>query len=285
MSSLIRLVCFLALCMDPVRADAPATQPAGREPVQIAAQRQADPPTRYWVVQIDLTDPRVKLKVVPGGADPDGDGPWQTTLLPVSRIAQENGLELAVNASFFAVEKTGPWEGKGYTVGQPASAVGRTVSDGRTWSEKPMSPDWPALWIDPSGRARITDGSQIATGATQVVAGNVWLLDDGKGDRTPETGMIAVRHPRTAVGVNRDGTLLTILIVDGRRPISSVGMTGAEMRAVLEKYDVYDAINLDGGGSTTLVHKNEQGELQIVNSPSGGSERPVANVLGVDVSE
>ncbi|MFT7696425.1 MAG: exopolysaccharide biosynthesis protein, partial [Candidatus Latescibacterota bacterium] len=92
------------------------------------------------------------------------------------------------------------------------------------------------------------------------------------------------RHPRTAVGYSQNGEVLFLVVVDGRQPGYSVGMTLAElagfMRMRLADFsstheNAYQALNLDGGGSTTMVVEDE-----VVNSPSDQTgERPVANVL------
>ncbi|MCS7033221.1 MAG: phosphodiester glycosidase family protein [Phycisphaerae bacterium] len=248
-------------------------------PFAIISETRDDPPMRLWIVRIDLTHPRAQVRVVPAGDDPDGPGPWQTTLAPVSSIASRERFDLAVNASFFSVDKTGPWAEGGYKVDQPAAAMGWTMTDSRLWSRS--REDWPVLWIDAHNRAHITDTRAISPDARQMVAGNAWILRNGQ-DRVPTEGMMTVRHPRTAVGIDAEGKTLTILIVDGRQPGVSVGMTGAEMLLEFQKHGVVNAINLDGGGSTTLVRREVQsGEFQIVNRPSDGKERPVANVLGV----
>jgi exopolysaccharide biosynthesis protein len=79
---------------------------------------------------------------------------------------------------------------------------------------------------------------------------------------------------------------MTILSVDGRQIGAAAGMTGEELRAELEKLGVWTAINLDGGGSTTLVVRDrKEGDWDVLNRPSDGKERPVATVVGVMVKE
>jgi len=92
------------------------------------------------------------------------------------------------------------------------------------------------------------------------------------------------RDPRTAIGHSQDGRVLFLVTVDGRQPGFSVGMSleelAAFMRTRLSKFsrsreNAYQALNLDGGGSTTMVVRQ-----QVVNSPSDPTgERPVANAL------
>ncbi|MFH1570408.1 MAG: phosphodiester glycosidase family protein [Gemmatimonadota bacterium] len=92
------------------------------------------------------------------------------------------------------------------------------------------------------------------------------------------------RHPRTAVGYSRTGKVLFLVTVDGRQPGYSVGMTLQELADLManrlarfsqSRRNAYQAINLDGGGSTTMVVRH-----QVVNRPSDQTgERPVANAL------
>jgi exopolysaccharide biosynthesis protein len=82
------------------------------------------------------------------------------------------------------------------------------------------------------------------------------------------------RHPRTAVATLADGRVL-LMVVDGRQPEHSIGMTLAEVAGTLLELGAVEAINLDGGGSTTMVV-----EGRIVNRPSDATgERPVSDVL------
>src|SRR5581483_224102 len=82
------------------------------------------------------------------------------------------------------------------------------------------------------------------------------------------------RHPRSAVGFSRDSATLYLVTVDGRQA-SSVGMTLIELADFLRKLGAWDAMNFDGGGSTTLVVDGK-----VVNSPSDpAGERPVGNAL------
>lgn len=84
----------------------------------------------------------------------------------------------------------------------------------------------------------------------------------------------AGRHPRTAVGISRDSVTLYLVTVDGRRESDS-GMSLVEMANAMLQLGAYDAMNFDGGGSTTMVI-----EGKVVNRPSDQSgERPVGSAL------
>ncbi|MHB1328912.1 MAG: phosphodiester glycosidase family protein [Gemmatimonadales bacterium] len=91
-----------------------------------------------------------------------------------------------------------------------------------------------------------------------------------------------VRHPRTAVAVRHDRQRLLLITVDGRQPSYSEGMTLAELATFLRDIGATDAINLDGGGSTTMAVPNRDRVVTVVNRPSDRTgERPVANALAV----
>lgn len=111
-------------------------------------------------------------------------------------------------------------------------------------------------------------------------AGPTLILNDKiVQDYTPESPKFAgefvnKRHPRTAVGQREDGTLLFV-VVDGRQPLLSVGMTLQELAKFMKDLGAVNAYNLDGGGSSTMVVENT-----IVNSPSDrDGERPTSDAI------
>ncbi len=160
----------------------------------------------------------------------------------------------------------------------------------------------PGQWLLAAGSAHV--GDEIAPGDTvqlfcRLLPARGRLLEAlGGGPRILRDGRISIeyeeerlsrsfaeeRHPRTAVGYSQNGEVLFLVVVDGRQPGYSVGMTLGEladfMRTRLADFstvheNAYQALNLDGGGSTTMVVEDE-----VVNSPSDQTgERPVANVL------
>lgn len=95
---------------------------------------------------------------------------------------------------------------------------------------------------------------------------------------------VNTRHPRTAVGLNQDSTKVYFVVVDGRQPALSVGMSCAELADYMISIGCYQGVNLDGGGSSTMVVRGA-----IKNSPSDGNERSVGNallaVLDADVNQ
>ena len=117
------------------------------------------------------------------------------------------------------------------------------------------------------------------TPETNVIGGAIGLVRGGKTritaarDGMANTNMILRRHPRTLAGVTKDGKLL-IAVVDGRAPGSTVGASFLEAAELMRWLGARDAINLDGGGSSTMVIGKK-----VVNHPSDGVERGVGDAL------
>ncbi|SEB58689.1 Predicted protein [Nocardioides exalbidus] len=124
---------------------------------------------------------------------------------------------------------------------------------------------------------RITLSKRIEGGRPRVaISGDRALLVNGV--RTVINNTIA--HPRTAVGIDADGRKLLILVVDGRSTVSR-GYTMVELANVMTALGAENAINLDGGGSSAMFTRDGAGNMGIVNVPSDGGERLVANSFGV----
>lgn len=126
-------------------------------------------------------------------------------------------------------------------------------------------------------RAKLSIKAPGWEGVTTALGGGPRLVSDGQVNVTRENfrADVFARGPRTAIGVDRDGRYI-ILVVDGRQNYYSTGLTLSELAYTMQSLGAVDAINLDGGGSTAMVVKS-----RVVNRPSDGSERRVANVLMV----
>lgn len=101
------------------------------------------------------------------------------------------------------------------------------------------------------------------------------------GTEAPATSIVAAgRQPRTAFGISQDGKTAIFLVVDGRG--ESVGVTHSEMGAYMREYGAYNAMHLDGGGSSTMAVKTvEDSAVTVKNTVSDGSERKVINAVGI----
>jgi hypothetical protein len=156
----------------------------------------------------------------------------------------------------------------------------------------PRSPVEIALTLIAGGK-RIPvapDGGAPTLGAPTLVlgpgprllrGGRVAVAASAEGFDPPQApsffrSIVAGRNPRTLAGVRPDGMLL-LVTVDGERPGWSVGMTLTEAARLMRSLGATDALNLDGGGSSTMIVRGE-----VVNRPSDRvGERPVSNGLFV----
>jgi exopolysaccharide biosynthesis protein len=109
----------------------------------------------------------------------------------------------------------------------------------------------------------------------EMIGGNLKIVNNGKLYVND-----ASREPRTAIGFTKDSTIMYLVTVDGRTA-NSLGMTFTELSNFMIKLGVYQGMNLDGGGSTTMIVRDS-----VVNYPSsGGIEREDANGLLVVSSQ
>jgi hypothetical protein len=252
-----------------------------------------DGPVAGVVVMVDLTDPRVRVKVaLADDRDPDGDGPAVGRLDAPSNIARKQDFDLTLNASFFGAPIPKTFNGKQlrYFVGNGAHPVGWHFSNGKLISKPANDHMRSTIIIDDNGRVTIKDGVKALPADTKfAVSGNAQIVTDGK--VTPPLIDIA-RNPRSAVGVSADGKTLILMAIDGRQEGHSRGVTLGELGTIIQTYGASNAINLDGGGSTSMVLKDAAtGVFTTVNRPSDAAahklpftiERPVVDVIGVSV--
>ena len=255
--------------------------------------------TRMHIVQVDLSQPGIRMRLSP----PRGakEVTRQTTL----EFLKEQGAQLAVNVHFF-------WPFP--SPDQDVEVIGIAASDGRVYSgfESPIQSyalvtNAPGINIDAENRAALVHRNASTTDPTRVaepvtlwttVSGSAQIVTDGRvtvptyrdpthpdGALTPggvaqysnDRSWYDVATARTALAISRDSRTLTIFTVDARG--GSMGMTVREVAALLvSDYGAWHALNLDGGGSTTLAMQDPQtGLASIVNT---SSDNPLGRAVG-----
>ncbi|WOB26282.1 MULTISPECIES: phosphodiester glycosidase family protein [Xanthomonas] len=268
--------------------------PAPAAPVTLA------PGVRYWrkrvdgpqpvmlhIAQIDLTTPGLQMV----GTHGDRSGGGEFLANPTTAFVRDNGLALAINADYFLPFDGGHLFDKAFVpaAGQGVTAEGLAIDDGHLDSAAATSDARvdAAFCVSARNAVRIVRGSCPSGTRVGVGAGPLLLLD---GKRQPREATQADYYngpePRSALGLDRAGNTLWMVVVDGRQPGYSAGMTLDALTAVLQQLGAYAAINLDGGGSSTLAARVD-GRVRTLNRPihTGipGRERPVANQLGVRI--
>ena len=132
------------------------------------------------------------------------------------------------------------------------------------------------------GTAVIGSANEYNTYKDQIqeaVGGSPFLVKDGKPVEESASDYLKQRHSRTCVGITADGKVV-LMVLDGRQEPFSAGGSGEELAQIMLDAGCVTAINLDGGGSTTFVAKQEgSNELSVINRPSDGYERSVSSSL------
>jgi exopolysaccharide biosynthesis protein/3',5'-cyclic AMP phosphodiesterase CpdA len=167
---------------------------------------------------------------------------------------------------------------------------GKVIESRPGISDEPIPEDTLVLIGREAGAAilqQLTAGQEIAVQYAPKVSndnpfnfaigGNPVLVKDGEVQEVDNS----VVAPRTAVGYSADGKQMYLVTVDGRQT-SSRGLTLYELGELMKEFGAYQALNLDGGGSTTMVARTPgEKQVDIVNSPSDGIERAVPNGIGL----
>ncbi len=255
-------------------------------------------PLRAWYVFIDQNRPDITTRV----AVSDDRADNRET---VSSFARDLGACVVVNGGFFRNDLT-PSEHVGLLVFDgsivtPATnsilsnsdryhtaraAIGFkengdvdigwvTTHDNKLyeWSKPPNHrPGQPAGPHDYQNAKEWIVRDAIGAGPALVVGGNIHVTSDEEAFFAESFNQV---NPRTAAGVTADGALI-LLVVDGRQP-ESRGVTLDELSVLIHDLGAVDAINLDGGVSSTLVVRNT-----LMNRPAGGIfEREVVSAIAI----
>ncbi len=190
----------------------------------------------------------------------------------VREFAKRYNADIAINANY-------------YDVG--IRPCGLTAGDGMVWPDAYRENCVMSVGFGDLNEAEAFDSREMLRGPLpadwmkHVVSGKPWLVRKGVvqgGWYDPPH--IHGSHPRTAIGLSQDRNTLILVVADGRRP-GIPGVDGQTLATLLLELGAYDALNLDGGGSTALFIKAEGG---IQNRPSDPLLREVGNHLGVRIN-
>lgn len=206
-------------------------------------------------------------------------------ITPTSKFAKDSGAVVAMNGSFYNMKK--PYNSVCYFKKHGVEEF--------VFNEKMAQRDNGAVAISAKGKLAIypadaSDPGNIAPAQTwpstldavSVVSSGPILLVDGKDARLDENSFNRNRHPRSAVGTA--GKKVYLVAVDGRNAENAQGVSLWEFAKIMRWIGAEDALNMDGGGSTTLYAEGENGN-GIVNHPSDNKkfdregERHIVNAL------
>jgi len=231
--------------------------------------------THMFIYQVDLTYPEIHIEVSTPYNKPVF-GRQKMTEQATYEDSEDDVVLGGINGDFFDMNSGVPF--------------GIVYKDGvaiKTYAKPPSGvPSDEFHWFAITNENKAIIGNQdnyddLKSDFQEAIGGGVMLLQNGK--IQPQT--IISLDPRTTVGVTEDGTEVYFLVVDGRYFSYSSGMNYLELADCMKALGVFNAVNLDGGGSSTFFMRNEQDPnseyFEIINHPSdnGGEEREVANGL------
>jgi len=231
------------------------------------------------VLTIDTKAKGISFLVTP----PDSEGETPLKARTTSQFLEEFGVQIAVNGDKFL-----PWWSHGPTdyyphVGDPVAPVGFSAANGKVY----WLGDFEEVGIEPTlyiSRRGALSFNNKPNRVHHAISGDRMIVIQGQVASDLNDKQL---QPRTAIGINRNGRYLYIVVVDGRQPLYSEGATYIELAGLLIDQGAHMAMSLDGGGSSTLVVEGKNGQPKILNSPIDiyipGRERPVGNHLGIYV--
>ena len=193
-------------------------------------------------------------------------------LKTVTQFALENAALLAINGGFFNMKNGGAWD--------YVKVNGEVINETTKRTDRANA----ILLIDKKG-VNIQSASSIDYlhhNAPNILLSGPLLIADGTEAPLTANPFNNNRHPRSAIAVSRDRKLI-LMVVDGRNS-QAAGMNVQELANVLRWLGADDAMNLDGGGSSTLYVKGTT-DNDVVNHPSDNKRfdheglRPVANII------
>jgi len=265
-------------------SDRPAPVPIKKELYEGVTYRRV---VRYFpnamiahVIIIDTKSKGIQFLVTP--ADSKSDTPLNART--TSQFLDEFGVQIAINGDGFS-----PWWSRGPAdyyphVGDLVAPLGFAASKGDDYSQgvELEVGEKPTLYISRRNAFSFNDRPNKVFNA---ISGDRMLVLQGEPVSDLNDSEL---DPRTAIGLNKNGRYLYIVVVDGRQSFYSAGITFADLAELLIDQGAYSAMSLDGGGSSTMVIEGENGEPVLLNSPIDnyipGRERPVANHFGVYVN-
>ena len=223
-------------------------------------------PMKCHVVRIELANPGVSFLT---GA-PGQSLLAETTSGFVSAFVRSQQVQVAINTTPFIPERVLP--------GLPVNLEGLAVSQGVRFSAAVDNLD--SLVITRDNRARLVPAGGDTADAWNGLGGFLITL---RGGTNVAEGLPP--EPATVIGLSPDGRRMFWLVVDGRQPGYSEGATPHETAEILRTLGATEALNLDGGGSSTLACAGGRRGVRVLNRPYhwiwNGLERPVGAVLGV----
>lgn len=234
---------------------------------------------KIFCLKVNLQDPELELITVTG-EDPDGVGPAESRLTKPFDLVSKADAMAAINTNAFTGVPNDHSIGIGWYEGRPVDIHGMVVSEGRVISLAEEGRT--TFWLSPDRRPHI---GNPGTGDTVSVAVSDWFSPLILNDSMVPDSTVHTHHPRTAIGFDDSNRWLLMMVVDGRQPGYSEGISLYELASLFREHGCTWALNLDGGGSSIMLVREPEQEVRTMNRPSDQKHRPVPVMLGVKKTE
>ena len=236
------------------------------------------------IAEIDLPLDGLRFVTTPA----DTSLGYEVRAMTVSAFAKRYETVIAVNAGYFEPFNSGTHGEPGYPQsGNPVDILGQSISDGKIVSDNQIETPRFRLRVDGAFCVSESDISIVRgvcpSGTEQGVGSGPLLLVNGV---SPDYGRFDPRFaqkraPRTVLALNRDKSKAWFVAADGRQPGYSEGMNLPELVDLMKQIGAHDALNLDGGGSVSMAGLNGEVLSRPIHLRRPGTERPVANHIGI----
>ena len=213
---------------------------------------------KAYVMEVDMSNPSITVVPSYRNMDPTSYGTQIMSEQAAAAVKKGYNVVGAINVNL-------SWDS--------LEPMGMLVIDGHVYHNK-TNEGGGYLVVYRDNTAELRPSSQPLDGTEwQAITANFgWLVKDGKSQFSDQTHTSPSRAPRTCIGIKADGSIV-LLVVDGRQDPVSVGMSMSELAETLIDLGCVNAVNCDGGGSSTFLSQREGGDLTVKNVPSDGTER------------
>lgn len=238
----------------------------------ILSWNQKYPNLSVNALRVDLEHPEREIIVTPGSGPLGSNRGKNFISRTTSRFLEDYNCIAAINAT--------PYHPYRVFQGLSQRAVGLVISDGIQYS--PQS-DYAVFLLTDDNKVFLVETpfyKEDLSTIKQAAGGFFIILKNGE-----NIGFKGKRNPLSIIGLSKNRRYLFLVLIDGDDSKWSIGASMYEGAEWMEAFGAYNAMILDGGGSSTLVIRGEDGKSLLVNKPSSvnlfSKERPVAVHIGV----
>ncbi len=235
----------------------------GVKEAYITYVNQSDQTTKLYILEVDLSDPKLSIEVgTVNNSETLGGTQTVFNMIPYKNDASfKKEVIAAVNGDYFAFE-----------TGLPTGTV---IKDAKYLQDKSSSNYYYFAQLDNKSYSigGIVEYDRLKQRMNEAIGAKYWIVKNSVIQDVADNAAPA----RTSIGLTTDNKAI-FLVVDNKAGVST-GLSLQNLGNVMKSLGATEALNLDGGGSSTFITKETNGTYQVKNSPTDGSQRRVSNAL------